>query len=395
MSSKRRSWPATGSTQVIWQPSSGIDRDAGREYPASVPARIAALSPVLDPATRALTIAATSELMRFDSELGHRVQQFGPLLLRSEAASSSQIENLTASASSVLSAELGGRGGRNAGEVVANTRAMQAAIDLAGSITPDSILAMHRALLEQQPRHRPGAWRDEPVWIGTRSDSPFGASYVAPPFEQVPALIDDLIDFVHREDIDPLTKVAIAHAQFETIHPFTDGNGRTGRALAQSMLRAEGVTQSVAVPVSAGLLTDVEGYHAALDDYRKGSLDAIVSAFAHAASRAVANARQLIQEIDDVRASWNGKLAARRSSNAWSLLDLFAERPIVSAVIAAQSLGIATPNAYPPLRALTDAGIVQSKHEHKLGDSLWRADEILLALDRFADRAGRRTRDTR
>lgn len=395
MSNEQPGWPATETTWLIWQPTAAVDRDSGREYPASVPARIAALSPVLDPATRALTVAATGELMRFDSELGHRVQQFGPLLLRSEAASSSQIENLTASARSVLSAELGGRGGRNAEEVVANTRAMQAAIDLAGSITPDSILEMQRALLEQQPRHRPGAWRDEPVWIGTRSDSPLGASYVAPPFEQVPALIDDLIAFVHREDIDPLTKVAISHAQFETIHPFTDGNGRTGRALAQSMLRAEGVTQSVAVPVSAGLVTDVEGYHAALDDYRRGSVDAIVSAFAHAASRAVANARQLIQEIGDVRASWDGRLTARRSSNAWSLLDLFAERPIVSAAIAAQSLGIATPNVYPPLRALTEAGIVQSKHEHKLGDSLWRADEILLALDRFAERAGRRTRADR
>lgn len=395
MSKKQPDWPAVGSVSIAWGPSSGLDPRAGRHYSASVPAHIGDLFPELEPETRALSIAATRQLMRFDSELGHRVQQFGPLLLRSEAASSSQIENLTASARSVLSAELGGRAGRNAEEVVANTRAMQAAIDLAGSIAPDSILAMHRALLEQQPRQRPGAWREEPVWIGTRSDAPFGASYVAPPAKMVPTLIDDLIDFAQRDDVDPLSKIAITHAQFETIHPFTDGNGRTGRAFAQSMLRAAGITQSIAVPVSAGLLTDVDGYHAALDAYRRGDLDPIVGAFAHAASRAVMNAQRLVEEIDEIRAGWSDRLTARRSSNAWALLDLFAQRPIVSAAIAAASVGVLTRNVYPPLRALTDAGIVQSKHEHKLGDSLWRADEILLALDRFADRAGRRTRATR
>lgn len=392
MSSMPSGWPAAGSTSIAWEPSSGLDRRAGQHYSASVPARIGDLSPELEPETRALAIAATRQLMRFDSELGHRVQQFGPLLLRSEAAASSQIENLTASARSVLSAELGGRGGRNAEEVVANTRAMQAAIDLAGSIAPDSILSMHAALLEQQPRQRPGQWRDEAVWIGTRSDAPFGASYVAPPAELVPTLVDDLIDFALREDIEPLSKIAVTHAQFETIHPFTDGNGRTGRALAQAMLRAEGITQSVAIPVSAGLLTDVDGYHAALDAYRRGEVDPIVRALAHAASRAVANARLLIEEIDEIRAGWSERLTARRSSNAWLLLDLFAERPVLSAAIAAASVGVATRNLYPPLRALADVGIVQSKHEHKLGDSLWRADQILDALDRFAERAGRRTR---
>ena len=395
MSKARGAWPATGTIRATWQPSSSVDRNAGREYEASVPPRIAQLSPEPQPETRALSLAATRSLMRFDSELGHRVQQFGPLLLRSEAASSSQIENLTASARSVLSAELGGRAGRNAEQVVANTRAMQAALELSGVITPDAILAMHAALLEQQPRHQPGRWRDEPVWIGTRSDSPFGASYVAPPSDLVPELIDDLVAFAGRDDIDALTKIAVAHAQFETIHPFTDGNGRTGRALAQAMLRADGITQSVAVPVSAGLLTDVEGYHAALDAYRRGDVDRIVEAFAHAASRAVANAQQLIEEIDAARAAWGKRLTVKKSSNAWRLLDLLARQPIVSASIAAATLGIATPNVYPPLRALTDAGILQSKHEHQLGDSLWRADEILAALDRFAERAGRRSASAR
>ena len=120
---------------------------------------------------------------------------------------------------------------------------------------------MHRILMAEQPRHTPGEWRDEPVWIGTRTDSPIGTEFVAPDHDRIPTLVADLAAFAERLDVPALTSVAVAHAQFETIHPFSDGNGRTGRALAQAMLRHRGVTRNVAVPVSAGLLADVDGYH--------------------------------------------------------------------------------------------------------------------------------------
>lgn len=92
----------------------------------------------------------------------------------------------------------------------------------------------------------------------------------------VPELVDDLVQFANRRDTQALVSTAVAHAQFETIHPFTDGNGRAGRALAQTMLRRRGVTRNVAVPVSAGLLADVDGYHRALTAYREGDVNPIV-----------------------------------------------------------------------------------------------------------------------
>ena len=73
--------------------------------------------------------------------------------------------------------------------------------------------------------------------------------------------MDDLVAFLGRLDIPVLAHVAIAHAQFETIHPFPDGNGRTGRAIVQAMLRHSRVTTNITVPVSAGLLHDAEGYY--------------------------------------------------------------------------------------------------------------------------------------
>ncbi|BAJ74983.1 uncharacterized conserved protein [Microbacterium testaceum StLB037] len=384
------SWPAVDAeTRIgIRAARAGHARVA---YDASVPPMIASRHPVLLPEVAADADEAAAELARFDAELGGRVAGFAPVLLRSEAASSSQIENLTASARAIFSAELGAKGSRNAELIAANTRSLQAALGLAEQITPATIAAMHRVLMESQPRHTPGEYRGEQVWIGTRGDSPVGAEFVPPHHERVAPLIDDLAEFAVRWDVPSLTSVAIAHAQFETIHPYTDGNGRTGRALAQSMLRYRGVTRNVAVPVSAGLLADVDGYHAALTAYRAGDPNPIVRAFAAAAFRAVSNSRELVSDIDAIRASWNSRLTVRRDSSAWRLLDIFLSRPVLDSATAARELGVAQPNVYPPLKALVDAGIVRSKAEHKLGP-FWRSEEILDAVDAFAARAGRRQR---
>lgn len=388
-------WPALAAESQMWTPSAGFGVRADRypsaqRYESALVPQIAALTP--SPTSEVMTAAedAALSLSRLDAELGDRVASFAPVLLRSEAASSSQIENLTASARSIMSAELGAKTGQNAAQIAANTRSMMAAIDLSGELSGQAILQMHQVLLDSQPRHTPGAWRDEPVWIGSRSDTPVGAEFVAPHHSRVPALVEDLVVFMDRTDMPALVAVAISHAQFETIHPFSDGNGRTGRALAQAQLRHLGVTQNVAVPVSAGLLADVAGYHSALNAYRGGEVGPIISAFADASFRAVRNTRQLVEEIDGIRAEWARRLTVRRSSNAWKLLDVLVRRPVLNSATAAAELGVKQPNIYPPLKALEEAGILASKNEYQLGP-FWRSDEILGAIDRFAERAGRRS----
>lgn len=84
------------------------------------------------------------------------------------------------------------------------------------------------------------------------------------------------MDFMRRDDIPALTQAAIAHAQFETIHPFEDGNGRTGRAMVGALLRNKGVTEKVTIPISSGLLTDLRSYFEALSRYRDGEIQLIV-----------------------------------------------------------------------------------------------------------------------
>ncbi|MGO1320042.1 MAG: Fic family protein [Galactobacter sp.] len=334
--------------------------------------------------------AAAVELVELDRSLGHRVASFAPVLLRSEAASSSQIEHLTASARAIFSVEAGVKSNNNALMIAANADAMTAALDLAGDLSVEALQQMHSVLMRTQPRHTPGEFRTEAVWIGSSSASPRGAEFVAPWHEHVPGLLNDLLRFIGDIGVPPLVSAAVAHAQFETIHPFTDGNGRTGRALTQAMLRWRGITRSVVVPVSAGLLADVEGYHSALTAYRNGDVEPIVGEFVAATRRAVATTRDLVDELDGLRKNWETRLTVRRSSNVWKLLDVILEKPVLTAKMAAAAIGInSIPNIYPPLRVLTDAGILKDKSEYQVGP-VWRSQDVLDAVDRFAAKAGRR-----
>ncbi len=391
-------WPAVAAERMLWTPTSIEDFGPGvssyfggaREYGASIPAEIAQCRVDLSDAVVTAAEEAGRELSRFDAEFGHRVASFGPVLLRSEAAASSQIEQLTASARAILTAELTGHAARNATLIANNTAALTAAIELADDITAEAIAKMHEVLMVGQVQHTPGEWRTEPVWIGASSRSPVGADFVAPRWERVPDLIADLVAFSRRLDVGALTLTAISHAQFETIHPFTDGNGRTGRAMAQALLRYRGVTRAVAVPVSAGLLADVDGYHAGLTAYRAGDLEPIVASFAEASLRAVTNARKLVSEIDTIVDGWRARVKARSDSGVWRVLEVIARTPVVDAALVAASLGIRTQNAYPLLRDLTEQGVLNAKTEHRFG-TVWRSDEVLKAIDQFAQRAGRRS----
>ncbi|MEB3051786.1 Fic family protein [Mycolicibacter sp. MYC123] len=356
-----------------------------------MPADIAAIAPDLPASLVADAEAAGQQITRFDAELGNEIAPFAAVLLRSESAASSQIENLTASSRAIAEAELsGGKTKANAAMVVANTAAMQAAISLSENVDAAAILAMHRALMAKEPRHTPGEFRTEPVWIGGGS-TPIGATFVAPRHELIHGAITDMILFAQRSDLPLLPQIAIAHAQFETIHPFTDGNGRTGRALVQAMLRNKGMTRQVTVPLSAGLLADTAAYFAALTSYRDGDAGPIVEQFSKASVRSIANGRELVTELRAIRENWSTRITARSDSAVWRVADLLARRPVVNAALLAQQLGIESTNAHRYLNPLTEAGILIETSSGPRS-RVWRSPEVLAALDAFAERAGRRDR---
>jgi Fic family protein len=358
-------------------------------YQAAVPLLIAERNLPLPGEVLAAAEDASHEIARFDAELGHEIAPFGAMLLRSESAASSQIENLTASARAIAEAEIGGGGRKNAAQIVANTRAMNAAIAMADRLDVASILAMHQVLMELVEPTIAGKWRLEQVWVGGTSLGPHGALFVPPQHSRVVPAIEDLMSFVQRDDLPVLAQAAVAHAQFETIHPFPDGNGRTGRALLHAMLRNKGLTRNVTVPVSAGLLTDTQAYFDALTAYRAGDLSAMVRQLSDASFAAIVNGRELVVQVREIRAGWHDRVSARRDSAAWRMADLLTRHPVVNARLVATELGIAANNVYRLIEPFEAAGVL-TEFTDKQRNRAWRTPEILSALDLFAARAGRR-----
>jgi Fic family protein len=395
-------WPAIGLEPQIWEPrlpmwgvQSRRDQAAiGATYQSAVPAAIAELEFAPRRAVSAAAEDASTAIVRFDAELGGEIAPFSSVLLRTESVASSQIENLSASARSIAMAELGDCSKDNASLIATNTRAMRAAVDLADNLDVDAVLKMHEALLRDHDPDIAGKFRTEAVWIGRRGASPIGADYVAPDHRRLQDAMDDLMAYINRTDIPVLERVAIAHAQFETLHPFPDGNGRTGRALMHSMLRAKGLTRNVTVPVSSGLLAEVDSYYQSLTDYRAGNPEPIITVTADAAFRAINNAQQLVHDLLDLRANWKAAVKARSDSAVWRVMDLLLRQPIINTKVLQYELGIASKHADRHMTVLKDAGIVSSFTAYQRGIH-WKADDVLGSLDDFARRSGRRANPTR
>jgi Fic family protein len=363
-------------------------------YQAAIPATIASLNVMVDPVALAAADDARAEISRFDAELstilpGTEIAPLAAVLLRTESASSSQIENITARAKALALAELGvAKYGSNAKLVASNVDAMKRAIEFADGITPAAILTIHEALMRGQEYADPGRYRSEQVWIGGSNASPHAAAFVPPHHSRVEAAIGDLCAFVERTDVPLLTQAAIAHAQFETIHPFVDGNGRTGRALVHAMLKHGGATTRSTVPVSAGLLVDTASYFDALTDYRNGDPSPIVARFADAAFAAIGNGRHLATDLLAVYTRWTEAVTARRTASVWRVLPVLLSHPAVTSALVQEMTGLSQPAADNVIGQLRDAGIL-TKAAGVQRYLVWVATDVTKALDDFADRARR------
>lgn len=360
-------------------------------YEAAVVPEIADAALTLPTRLAAAEADAVAAVSHFDSDAASALLPFTPLLLRSESSASSRIERLTVSARRLMEAELFGAGRGNAALVVANTRAMTAASSIRPPLSLDSLLSMHRALLESSAPDDAGALRREPVWIGGSELSPAGALFVPPRHERVPEALEDLFAFTRRTDLPPLTKTAIAHAHFETIHPFVDGNGRTGRALIHVLLSWAGLTPHAPLPLSAVLLADVDSYFRSLDAYRRGEPLVIVELFIGAAARAAALGRSAGRRIGRTVEAMLERSPGRAGTPDRAIIELLARRPVLDAGSAATAVGVSEAAARRSLERLEAAGLLRG---YLIGPHrrAWRSPEILDLMDDVASALGRRAR---
>ena len=249
----------------------------------------------------------------------------------------------------------------------------------------DDLLDIHRALLEGTPEERyAGVVRTNQNWIGGRGLSPGDAAFVPPPEDRVRALLDDLVAFSNLDDLPAIAQAAIAHAQFETIHPFGDGNGRAGRCLIHVVLRRRGLTPLFVPPISVVLATNARRYIAGLVDFREGRVDDWIGVFADATTTAAEAAKRLWTQIDALLTELVERAGAPRADSVARRIILgLPAQTVVSADTAASRHGVTPTAARSALNRLEETGVLVPTRVGRRRDREWISDQLFQLLDAF------------
>jgi Fic family protein len=331
---------------------------------ATLPASLAADLVDVEQAVRSLNTDVTSPLAE--------VEAMARFLLRAEAVASSNIEGLRINVRRLARSEAAARSGvemndETARAVLGNIHALDEALAIAtakDNVTVDDLRTINHALLRNTREERwGGVVRDSQNWIG--GPSPCRAAFVPPPQRHVQRLLEDLVVYVNSDAHPAVMQAAVAHVQFETIHPFGDGNGRTGRALIQLVLRRRGLAPRVVPPVSLVLATDADRYVAGLTSVRGDGSDSSrwlewIEQFVEATGRACADARRFVQSVQDLELEWRVRLGPiRAGSAAWALLPELPRLPVFTVNTASKTLKRSWDAVNQAVTRLEQAGVVR------------------------------------
>ena len=368
-----------------------------RSFTATIPPRIATTTFSFDTETERALIEATLEIAALEASATADVSAISGFLLRSESQSSSKIERIFASRDDFARAMAGESAPEAALEMARSAAAvtsMIAAADGGASVTQAALLAAHASLFEGNflEHKSAGQYRSVQNWIGGSDFSPRDADYVPPPADEVVPLMHDLVDFMARDDLHPLAQAGIAHAQFESIHPFTDGNGRIGRATINAVLRARRVTRSTVVPVASVMLADTAGYFSRLTAVRNGDWAAFVGYLAECARTAAIESKSTVTRLLELPDEWRDRARPRRGSADERLIDSLLASPVVTARSAADLVGGPKSSAFAAVNRLTSAGVLDELSGRRWG-RVFAASDVLNELDELESRIGRRVGD--
>jgi Fic family protein len=330
---------------------------------------------------------AQGAIADLNAKAGPELRPLARLLLRTESIASSKVEGMQMDARTLARAEArhetGASIGSEAAEILANVDAMQLAIEHASlpkGIDLHSLLDIHRLLLARDSRITPGQLRVRQNWIGGNDYNPCGADFVPPPVDELALLLDDLIRFCNEETLPPLVQAAIAHAQFETIHPFEDGNGRTGRALVQVILRRRGLAPAFVPPISVILAREKDRYISGLTNFRDDKIAEWLGTFAVATANAARLAAEYTDRVTALHREWRQRLKKDRNPRAdavaWTIIDLLPGYPVVTvpvAVAVTERTKPAVTNAFDDLEA---AGVLIPLSTSKRNRA-WEAEGLL------------------
>jgi Fic family protein len=348
------------------------------EYTAYVPDLLSAHTLELS-AELAADVADTERgLAAFEGAPNRGLEQLARFLLRAEAVASSKIEGLQVNSRRLARHEAWIAAGvpdrdATADAVLGNVLAMQHAVRevaTAETVELQHLLDIHAALMEHSDHPDIGGHvRTKQNWIGGNDFNPCQAAFVPPPPEYLAGLLEDLCLFINRDDLPGTVQAGLVHAQFETIHPFADGNGRTGRALIQVVLKRRGLARNFVPPVSLALATRASAYVDALTRFRyMGDADGTAALagvrdwldlFLSAVRRATADAANLQKLLEHVQENWRTAARPRTGSAADRLLSELIANPVVTSDDVIRLTQASRSAAFAAIDSLTAADVIR------------------------------------
>ncbi|MFT4299825.1 MAG: Fic family protein [Aeromicrobium sp.] len=353
-----------------------------REIVVRRPPRITSLDFPVDRPLRVTMNNALANLAQLDQTHGRKLGALDQLLLRTESVSSSKIENIEASFADYERALHGMRANASARSMAASTQALAGVIADAGEcgqVRLEAMLRAHYLLFRHHPtmHEKAGHLRTVQNWIGGSDYSPRGALFVPPPPDTVPGYLEDLFAYANRDDVPVLVQAAVMHAQFESIHPFTDGNGRIGRTLIHAVLRRRRATRYLSVPIASGLVARRDRYFDALGEYREGRARPLVGLMTHATLIASHESRRTATRLHEVTVEWEDLLGGPVPGSAeYRLARLLVSEPILTVDLAAQRTGYSGVQLKLAMERLEAAGVL-TRSGRRVRERTWSAQAIL------------------
>ena len=308
--------------------------------------------------------------------------------VRREAVLSSRIEGTQATLGELLASEAGvavERSPEDLREVANYVVALEYGVGRLGTLPLSLRLVreLHGKLLAgvRGNSATPGAFRRSQNWIGPAGCTLADASFVPPPADRLMECLGAWETFLHDDSLPPLAHAALAHSQFEAIHPFLDGNGRVGRLLITLLLIAKGVLPAPLLYLSAYFeVTRQEYYARLLAVTEKGQWEEWLHYFFRGVTGQAEDALGRIQRIDALVVRWREQLAGASSKLPWLALDRFTENPFWTVNGLAARLGVAFTTAQRAIDQLESAGVVVLATEAKR-NRVYCARAILDILD--------------
>jgi Fic family protein len=307
--------------------------------------------------------------------------------LRREAVASTRIEGTQASLVEVFDAEASDQPfDADIEEVVNYVVAMETGLERLATlpVSVRLIREMHAVLLAgvRGRDRQPGELRSSQNWIGSPGATIETATFVPPPPEELLDLLSDLERFVHEDPVlPPLVQAGLIHYQFETLHPFLDGNGRLGRLLIVFFLVVRGRLLEPLLYLSPYFERHRNDYYEALQAVREhGDLDRWLAMFLDAVCTQATDAVARAEQLTDLRERYRTLVRSSTRGTANQVAELALEQPVLTARIVEERFEVSRPAAIAALRQLADLGVLNEAAEGPRGQLRWRANEVIHIL---------------